>query len=128
MTKQLRVFRQSGEPVNIESRAAFINEWKEFFSRAKARAQDPDIARNLVDNDETNMAGVDMKKFKRFLDYGERLLTKKHNYQVYETLPQTPDEWNDLMDRYEQVPIIVAVEEKNKELVLILADGMGRGA
>ena len=109
MSKKLKLYRQSGTPVDLGDRERYDNDWKAFYDKAAARA------------------GLDMLLMQRFLRYGERALIIKHNIQVSVDIPKSEKAWKALMEKYENVPIIVAVNANNGELVGILKDVMGEG-
>lgn len=104
MKKQLIVYRQSGEPVRPEAQAAFRADWAAFYDKAGERANG------------------NMLKLKRFLNYGERALVRKHNGEVVLPLPKSIKAWSELIEQFEGVPIMVAQRADHSGLVLILMD------
>lgn len=64
-TEKIRIYRNSGRPVNIDDEQAFLAEWKLFYDKAGERAM------------------LDMMKLQRFLSFGHMLLEKKFEKPVY---------------------------------------------
>lgn len=106
---KINLYRQSGLPVNLADRDAFDTAWKAFSDKVMARA------------------GLNMEKAARFHRFGERQLVKHYNKQVDADLPQTPDDWKALMDKYEQCPIMLAVDSNKGTLIGIIMDMYGQG-
>lgn len=62
---KIRIYRNSGRPVNIDDEQAFFAEWRVFYDKAGERAM------------------LDRMKLQRFLSYGNYLLEKKFEKPIY---------------------------------------------
>jgi len=103
---KLKLYRQSGQPVSLESRAAFEADWKVFYDKAAA------------------LAGLDMLKLQRFCRFGERQLTKRHNIEVAIDVPATPEAWEALIKSYEDCPVMIARTQDGTGIVAVLMDNL----
>lgn len=103
---KLKLLRQSGDPVTLESRDAFKADFQAFYDRAKERA------------------GLDMLKMHRFLAWGDRLLAKKHSVDVEVEMPKTHKAWEKLCVQFDG-PIMIAQRQDNKKIIGIIMDVMG---
>jgi hypothetical protein len=101
---KLKLFRQSGEPVDLEAREAFKADFKAVYDKAAERA------------------GLDMLKLSRMLSFCERQLVKKHNGQVEHDIPKSQKAWAALIAKYEDTPIMLARTTDGKSVVMILMD------
>jgi len=102
--KKLKLYRQSGLPVDLSSRKAYEEAWKLFYDKAAERA------------------GLDMLRLQRFLRFGERQLVRQHNVQVFVDLPQSARAWTKLIQKFEDCPIMVARSADGSEVVGVLMD------
>ena len=112
--KKLKLYRKSGSPVNLEDREAYAAAWRSFFDKADARAKAKHEGGQFTDQYAILI--------QRFLRYGERQLVRKFNVEVEVELPKSAAGWKKLMDQYEQVPIMVAVNQKDGSVVGVLMD------
>lgn len=62
---KIRIYRNSGRPVNIDDEQAFLAEWRIFYDKACERAM------------------LDMMRLQRYLSFGHFLLEKKWEKPVY---------------------------------------------
>lgn len=104
VSKKLEVYRQSGQPVSGDAQALYKTEWQAFYDKAAARA------------------GLNMLSLQRFLRYGERQLTLKHNVKVEVDIPKSAKAWMALLATYEDTPLMMAKTTDGKKLVLIIMD------
>lgn len=100
---KIKLFRQSGTPVELESLKAYESEWKVYYDKAAERA------------------GLDMLLLNRFLSFGERQLIKKHGSEVEIELPKTAKAWNELCNKY-ACPIMAAQRQDGRGLLLVIMD------
>jgi hypothetical protein len=101
---KIELMRQSGQPVDLGDRDKYDNDFKAFYDKAAERA------------------GLDMLKLARFMRFGERQLAKKYNNLVEVELPKSEKAWKALQAKYEDCPIMTAVNLKNSKLILIIMD------
>lgn len=100
----LKLFRQSGMPVKLESLEAYQKDWKEFFDKASERAK------------------LDNMKLTRFLSFGERALIRKHGSEIVIEMPNTSEKWQALIASYEDTPIMIARLTNSDGVVGIIMD------
>ncbi|MEZ0209251.1 MAG: hypothetical protein ACAH17_03700 [Candidatus Paceibacterota bacterium] len=103
---KLRTFRMSGDPVALENREKFQEEFKIVYDKCAERA------------------GLDMLRLNRLVRYCERQLVKKWNAEVLTELPKTAKAWEKVIAQYEDTPLMLARTKDGKGLVLILMDQM----
>jgi len=102
--KELTLYRKSGMPVDLSDREIYNVEWQAFYDKAAARAM------------------LDMLKLQRFLSFGERILTKKHNKEVVVPFPTTDMAWKKLINQYEDTPIMIARTTDGKRVIGVIMD------
>lgn len=101
---KIQLFRQSGNPVDMSDREKYDIEFKKMYDKAAERA------------------GLDMIKLNRMLRFCERQLIKKYNIKVEVEMPKTAKAWESLINKYEDVPIMVARELNSGKPILIIMD------
>lgn len=101
---KVKLFRQSGEPVEPSAQEAYRADWANYYDKAQSRAK------------------LDMLKLQRMLSYGERQLIKKHGSQVELEMPKSAKAWDKLISSYGDTPIMTARTTDGKSVVLILMD------
>lgn len=101
---KLKLYRQSGNPVNLEDRDGYDKEFKAMYDRCAERAK------------------LDMLKMNRMVSFCERQLVRKWNKEVIIEVPQSKKKMAELLAKYEDVPIMIARTTDGKDLVGILMD------
>lgn len=116
---KVKIFRASKDPLNPEDRLKYNEDFKAMYDRCEEKsmaiflkergtlAKRYDISRMMV--------------LQRLVQYGEFLLTKKHNFSIEVEFPSTQKAWKALTDKYE-APIMVAQRVDGKGLVLVIQD------
>lgn len=100
LPKKLKLFKNSGRPVDPEAEDAYLAEWRLFYDKAEARA------------------GLNAIKLQRFLQYGERLLQKKHYKEV------TVEDFEQMREKMIEIgyPILLGIAVDGNELIGIIQD------
>jgi hypothetical protein len=114
---KLKLYRQSGAPVALESRAAFEAEWKVLYDKAEAKVE------TLFAKTTGKLTKVPkMIMMQRMLRFVERQLVKKHNVEVLVDVPQTEADWEALIKAYEDTPVMIARTQDGTGVVAVLMD------
>lgn len=103
---KLKIYRQSGDPVELANRELYKAEWQLFYDRAAERA------------------ALDMLKLQRMLRFGERLLVRKHNVEVVIEVPKSQKAWTTLIAKYEDTPFMIARTADGEGLVGVIMDAL----
>lgn len=97
---KIRIYRNSGRPVDVDDEQVFMSEWKVFYDKAAGRA------------------GLDMEKLERYLSFGSYCLEQKLCKPVYVS------SFKELADLHVKVgyPLMIGIHSKDLELLAIVQD------
>lgn len=97
---QVKVYRQSGRPVNPEDEQRYFEDWRVYYDKAGERAK------------------LDMMKLTRFLSFGAYMLNKKYYKEV------VVDSLEQLKEMHLNVghPLLIGVDAQSLELIAIIQD------
>jgi hypothetical protein len=101
---KLNLYRQSGQPVNLEDRENYDREFKITYDKCAERA------------------GLDMLKLNRMISFCERQLVKKWNKTVLIEVPKSKKGFKKLLAKYEDVPIMIAITANRENVIAVLMD------
>jgi site-specific recombinase XerD len=122
---KIELYRESGVPVNLEDREKYDTEFKLVFDKVEEKVNK--LFEKTASNPKNRLFKVPkMIMFQRFMNYAERQLAKKHNKLITIDLPKTQKGFVELLNKYENVPIMIALEKKGEKVVGILLDRYGR--
>lgn len=116
---KLKVYRQSGSPVNPEHETQYNEEYKLLYDKCELKA-DVIFAKE----------GGKLKRLprmimlQRLLRYSERGLISKYGGQDLVELPKTAKAWTALLNKYGETPLMLAKEQASGKLVLLLMDNL----
>lgn len=117
--EKIRLYRQSGRPVDSEKMLEYESEFKKLYDKTEAKAD------AVFTKDKGKLTRIPkMLIQQRMLSYGERLLTIKYNVAVEEDLPKTKADVENLMLKYDGVPVMYAVNRNTNELIMLLMDSL----
>lgn len=117
--EKVRLYRQSGKPVESAKMLEYEEEFKKLYDKTEAKAD------TIFAKDKGKLTRVPkMLIQQRMLSYGERLLTIKYNVAVEEELPKTKADIENLMLKYDGVPVMYAVNRNTNELIMLLMDSL----
>lgn len=96
----IKVYRNSGRPVDPADDELYLQDWKAFYDKACERG------------------GLDMLKQQRFLSYGAFALQKKHYKETQVTSLQ------EIMDLHVKVgfPLLVGLDSSTYEPIIVIQD------
>jgi len=115
--EKVRLYRQSGKPVESAKMLEYEDEFKKLYDKAEAKAD------AVFTKEKGKLTRVPkMLIQQRMLSYGERLLTIKYNVAVEEELPKSKEDVENLMNKYDGVPVMYAVNKNTNELIMLLMD------
>lgn len=97
---QIRIYRNSGRPVNVDDEQIFLAEWRVFYDKAASRAS------------------LNMEKMERYLSFGSYCLEQKLCKPVYVS------SFKELADLHVQVgfPLLFGIHATDLELLAIIQD------
>ena len=117
--EKVRLYRQSGRPVDSAKMREYEDEFKKLYDKVESKAD------AVFAKDKGKLTRVPkMLIQQRMLSYGERLLTIKYNVAVEEELPKTKADVENLMNKYDGVPVMYAVNKNTDELIMLLMDSL----
>lgn len=116
---KLKVYRQSGSPVNPEMQDKYTEEYRALYDKCEERAE------RTFQKTKGYLTKVPrMLILQRMLAYAERGLVKKYNGEVEVELPKTSKAWTALISKFGDTPLMLAKEQNSGKLVLILMDAL----
>lgn len=117
--EKVRLYRQSGKPIESAKMREYEDDFKKLYDKAEAKAD------AVFAKEKGKLTRVPkMLIQQRMLSYGERLLTIKYNVAVEEELPKTKADVENLMNKYDGVPVMYAVNKNTNELIMLLMDNL----
>lgn len=102
--EKIKVYRNSGRPVDEADDERYMTEWREFFDKAMA-----------------SRAGGDNLLMSRYLSFGAHMLQKKHYKPTYVSTPQELAELHMSVG----VPLLIGVDGSTLELIAVIQDSSG---
>lgn len=116
---KLKVYRQSGSPINPESELQYNEEYKALYDKCEAKA-DTIFAKEFGHLKQLPR----MIMLQRLLRFAERGLIAKYGGNDVVELPKTAKAWTALLNKYGETPLMLAKEQASGKLVLLLMDNL----
>lgn len=116
---KLRILRQSGTPVNVEDQEKYVEAYRAMFDACELRAT------KILENNK-RIKAPRMITLQRLIRFCERSLVKRFNGTVEVELPKSTKAWITLLERYSDIPVLVAREQESGKPLLIIMDTLGQ--
>lgn len=116
---KLRVYRQSGSPINPESEQLYNAEYGALYDKCELKAS------SMFVKEHGKLKRIPrMIMLQRLLRFAERSLIRKYGGNDEVELPKTAKAWTALINKYGETPLMLAKEQNSGRLVLLLMDNL----
>lgn len=114
---EVKLQRMSGLPVDPELLKMYDDEFRAGYDAAEKKN-----AKGTNEDGSINLKAIDMLSMQQDLAALEDELKKKYKIEAICELPETPEQWFEIMRKYQSAMLIAPSKANPNELVLVILD------